>query len=292
MAFDISTFASQLNMSAEDRTAAEALFGKYPTAGSAIETFLESQVATRLTPLQTAIEQKTRDLDAQFETLASIRTGDSAEFDRVQKEVERLSADRAALEARARKIASDAGLNPDEALRDLRTEPVVQPKNDPPAFDPRAIANEVNRGSLAALHNAALADDIADEHFALTGKRLSRVELLTKTQEMVKRTGNGNLGLREVWESEYGIGQIRADRNEAAIQQRISDAVAQREQALRDELALRPAVSDTPQFHSQTPIVAALTKDQKDTPVRVGGVPEGVQAAVAAYRKNMAGRAA
>ena len=287
MAFDYSQFASELGLSADDRAALDSLFGKYPAAATKIDGFLESQVSARVTPLQAEIAKKQQDLDGQFDTLASIRTGDSAAYDKVLKQYEDTAASMAALKIRASKIATDAGLNPDEVFKDLHTDSVARPPvKDPDTYDPQKVAGVINSGMLIATRASLEAADIADDHFALTGQRLSRMELLDKYQETVKRTGNPNLTIKSVWETAYEIPKIKEAKREEAVQARIKDEVTRATQALRDEMALRTSTSETPHFHTETPIFAALTKDQQTQPVRVSGVPEGVAAAVATYQKN------
>jgi len=294
MSFDLNKFVSDLQMTPEDKAGLEALFGKYPTAPTVIDSAVTAEVDARLTPLRTQLESKQADLDAQFETLASIRNKDSEAYDQAVAKAEKLSGDMAVLKARIQRIGTDTGVDVEPYLKDL-TVPEPKPSgngnSDQPAFDPAKFMAEANRAALNAFTSAAEMEDLAQEHQTLFGKPLSRVELIGALRETVKRTGNGNLGLRDVWEQKYNVGAKRSEQAEADVQRRITEAVKKRETELADEAALRGTSGDpvAPPFVG-SPALAALTKDQK--PRTVGGVSERVASAIADYDKSRRDRLA
>jgi archaellum component FlaD/FlaE len=132
-------------------------------------------------------------------------------------------------------------------------------------------------------------EDLADEHRTLFGKPMSRVELVSALQEEVKRTGNGNIGLREVFEKKFNVAGKREEVREAEVQRRITDAVKARETAMADEYALRSTNQPAFQNDNPSPIFASLRKEG-DKPTHVAGVPEAVVASIAAFRKIRADR--
>lgn len=290
MAFDHKIFANELGMSEEDRTALDALFVKYPSAGTKIDGVLTAQVEARLTPLQQAIEVKQRELDAQFDTLATVRTGDSETLDRLQHQFEKTTGERAVLEARFRKVAAESGLNADELLKDLTpAEPAPKAAKTTETFGRDDIMALSNIAALSAFENAALLEDLAAEHQTLFGKPMSRADLIQTLREDVKKTQNPNLGLRDVFERKFNVAAKREELNEAAVQKRINDAVSARETSLRDEMALRSSsAAPTNPNHAPSPIFAGVGDSAK--PVAIKGIDPGVSAAILDFRKRQSER--
>ena len=291
---DYKKFADDLGLADEDKTALLALFEKKPDVVGKVESFLDTQVQAKLTPLQTELATKQKDLDAQFETLASIRGGDEQAIAAAEKKIETLASQSAILQERLRRVATDAGLNAEDILKDLslETKPVVKPTVETPAFDSAKFLGEANRAALSAFENAALMEDLAQEHQTLFGKPMSRVELIAALKDTVKRTGNPNIGLRDIFEQKFNVTAKREEIREADVQRRIADAVKARETSLNDEFALRQTQQGVPQrpAEERSPILATL--QDKDKPAHIGGLPEAVVASIADYRKRMSERKA
>ncbi len=279
----------------EIRTSLYGLYEKDPSLVSKVEGVLSAQVAARLTPLQTELQTKQRDLDAQFDTLASIRGNDGVAIAAAEGRIEKLAAERAVLEARLRNVAGQAGLDADELLKDIAKEPAVQPQPKiDSSFDPTQLLKQVNQVGLNAAEQAFLMEDIASEHQQLFGKPMSRGELWNEVKETVKRTGNVNLGLRDVWERKYDVGKKRDEIRERDVQQRIDAAVAAAKTAQMDELALR-SQSHTPvnPMAEQSPFFKSMTGKEGVTPVQLqSAVPESVRAAMADFAKRRSERKA
>jgi hypothetical protein len=292
MAFDPSSFASELGMSAEDKAALDALFGKYPTAVTKLESVLASEVETRLNPLKTELEAKQKDLDAQFETLASIRGNDQGAIDAAEKRAEKLASEVAVLTARMRRVGSETGVDVEPYLKDLAEAPPA--KKEPVAnleFDPNAIIAQANRIGLTSLRASAELRNLEREHEKLfPNEPFDGLKLLEDLQERVKRTGNQNIGFREVWESKYNVPAKRAEQTEAEVQRRIAEAVQKKEIELNDAAALRGTTGQEPApAFVGSPAFSALTKDQK--PRTINGVPDIVASAIADYHKGQQDRA-
>ena len=280
MAFNYEAFAKDIGMADEDRTALDALFGKYPKAVTQLESYIGSELETRMKPLQEEFTTKQRDLDAQFETLANVRGGDAQAIEAAEKKAEKLASDMAVLKSRMERMGTDAGIDVSPYLKDIviGAPPVPDPKKvDPPAFDPAKFMNDANRIGLSAFENSALLEDLAAEHRHLFGKEMSRVELIQTLKDTVKRTGNPNLGLRDVFEQKFDVAKRKAELNEEGVQARIKAEVEKATTAVRDELALRGPTGETRVFNG-SPAFALLTKDQK--PTVINGQNEGVREAV------------
>ena len=285
MAFDVEKFASDIGMAAEDRTQLDALFGKYPKAKTAIDTFIGSELEARLSPLKTEYEKKQADLDAQFDTLASIRGGDEQAIKAAEQRAEKLASDMAVLKTRMERIGTDAGIDVTPYLKDIVIgEPKVDPqKTEPPTFDTAKLMNDVNRVGLSAFENAALMEDLATEHQLLFGKPMSRVELIQTLKDTVKRTGNPNLGLRDVFDTKFNVAARRAELAEQQVQERIKAEVEKATTAVRDELALRGPQGEPTTF-SGSPALQLLTADRK--PTVINGQNEAVRAAIADWTQR------
>ena len=121
MTFDPKAFAAELGLPDEDRAALLGLFDKHPEVTGKLEGLLTAQVTARLAPLQTELETKQRDLDAQFETLSSIRGGDADAIAKAEARIEKLSSQTAVLQARIRSVAETNGLDAEALLKDIDT---------------------------------------------------------------------------------------------------------------------------------------------------------------------------
>jgi hypothetical protein len=283
MAFDYKNFADQLGLKDEDKTALFGLFEKNPEVIGKLEGLLSTQVSTQLAPLKAELEAKQRDLDSQFDVLSSIRGNDATAIAAAEARIEKLSSQVAVTTERLRRVATDNGLNADDILKDLALAPLPEKKTvDASAYDETKVLSAVNRSALAAFQNSVLMEDLADEHRTLFGKPMSRVELVNALQEEVKRTGNGNIGLREVFEKKFNVAGKREELREADTQRRIEDARKAERTAMADEYALRSTNQPLPQNENPSPIFTALKTDK---PTHVAGVPEAVVASIASYRK-------
>lgn len=293
MSFNVKEFLTEIGLPEEDQVAALALFGKHPDAAQKIEAKFSSAMSAA-EALRVEVEANKARLDAEWETLAGIRSGDAEAVEKANKEIERLTTRAAALELRFRNTAASAGINADEALKDLGAAPVVERKVDTTmTFDEAALLKKTGAQAWTAFTQSALVEDIAAEHQELFGKPLrNRVELLSKYHDEVKRTGNPNLTVRDIWEKENNVQAKRGEIAEAGIQARITAAVEQAKREATDAAALRTLPPEVTRFE-HSPVLAQLTpKSPEGTVVRTNGISEGVQAAIAGFRKLREGAAA
>lgn len=291
MAFDVKKFAEEIGLAEEDRATLFGMFEKNPNILGKVETVFGREVETRLSPLQQELVTKQRDLDAQFDTLASIRGNDGEAIAAAEQRIEKLASERAILETRLRSVAASNGLDAEALLKDISKEAVVPPRVDSPVFDEAKFMAAANRSSLSAFENSALMEDIAEQHRELFGKPMSRVELIGALKETVKRTGNTNLGLKDVWEQKYNVSAKRDEIREADVQKRIDAAVSAAKTAQMDEIALR-GQSQTPVNgpNEQSPFFKTFTKAEGVTPVAIQGLPDAVRASMADFARRRAER--
>src|ERR1700682_1726908 len=192
-------------------------FDKNPDAVTKVSTHLTSELATA----QRALDDSKAKIDAEWETLSSIRGGDADAIAKSEQRIEDLASKNAVLEARLRKVAADAGVDPETVLKDLTVVPVkkVEPTVDTTmAFDPKKLLEQTGRQAWTAFEQAALVEDLAADHLELFGKPLKdRVGLLAAYREEVKRTGNANLSVRDVWEKTNNVPAKREELRAAEV---------------------------------------------------------------------------
>lgn len=287
MPLDLKQFAADFGLSPEDQTTLYAIFDKNPQIGDKLTGLMTSQVQAALQPLQADLERKSKDLDDQFATLESVRGTDSATLDAANKRVEAAAQQVTLAQERIKRMATDFGVDPSPWLADL-TPPEASKVQPPPKIDTPMDGSKIlaTAGVQAwnALRSSAELQDIAQEHATLFGKPLANsLTLLDQLQEKVKRTGNGNITLRDIWNEAYKVDDKRKELQEADVKRRETEAYERGKREAADAAALGTAANQAPPPFVQSPVLAQLTKD---APARVSGVPEGVVAAIADYRQR------
>ena len=293
MPFDPLTFAKEIGLSPEDRTALMGLFDKYPAAGEKLTAMVSSEVQSQLAPLQTDLAKKTKDLDDQFALLESVRGADSQTLETAQKRTEQAMTAVTMAQERIRRLATQAGVDPEDWLKDLASAPTALSPTpngntkapvESPMFDSTKLLQQSGLQAWNAFRSSVEMQDIISEHQTLFGKPLSNaLAMVDKLQDRVKRTGNGNLTLRDIWHEEYKVPEKRLELQEADIKKRETDAYERGKREAADAAALGSSTVQQPVAFAQSPVLAQLTKD---APTRVSGVPEGVVAAIADYRQR------
>jgi len=297
MTFDPQKFASDLGMSAEDSAALMGIYGRYPEAPKRFDAVFESEVSARMTPLQADLTKKEKDLDAQFETLSTVRGADSETIDKAHRDVEAARAALTVAQERIKRVATEAGLDPTPFLEGIAvtapvTQPVVKTTVDS-TMDANAILRQAGMNAWNALTSAADLQDIAQEHHVLFGKPMTNSrQLLDKLADRVKRTGNQNLTLRDVWSEEFKVEDKRNEIREADVTTRIKTAVDAARREEQDKAALGSTQNLMPaSVLGSSPVMDAVRAD-KNANTQVRGLPEAVVASMADYRKRIAARVA
>lgn len=280
MPFDFKKLAADIGFSEEDKQTLYGLFEKNPDVVGKFETVLSAEVNARVSPAAAELEAKRAELDAQFDTLASIRGGDATAIAAAERRAETLASQHAILESRFRAVATQNGLDPDELLKDIAPTPKAAEKPVSQSFDPDALLRQANLGSLNAFEQSLLVEDLVTQHKALFGTDMNRTEMWSKFRDTVKRTGNTELRLNDFYETHYNVKAKRDELAEAAVQQRIKTALDADRVARADEAALRTTNQPPASFRPESPVFAAVKGAQ---PAAVGGIPDAVVAAMKSW---------
>jgi phage terminase small subunit len=295
MALDVKQFAAELGLSPEDQATLFGLFDKNPGVGDKLTGLMTTQVEAALTPLKADLARKSKDLDDQFATLDSVRGGDAATLEAANRRVEQAVAAVTTARERLRRMATDFGADPEAWSKDIEVPGAGTPPHKPavPAAGPAPVESPMDAQRILAtaglqawnaLRSGAELNDIATEHAKIFGTPLpNQLGLLDRLQDRVKRTGNGNLTLREIWQEEYKVVDKQRELQEADIKRRETDAYERGKREAADAAALGTQHNAAPPPFVQSPVLAQLTKD---TPAHVAGVPEGVLAAISDYRQR------
>src|SRR5262245_12940407 len=299
MAIDLKQFAADLGLNADDQTALYALFDKNPQVADRITGLMQTQIDTALEPLRTDLARKSKDLDDQFATLESVRGSDSATLEAANRRGEQAGASVTLAKERLRRMATDFGADPDAWSKDIEV-PMPGARPTTPAsptapttpvetpMDPQRILATAGLQAWNALRSSAEIHDIAQEHARIFGQPLANsLSLLDKLQDRVRRTGNGNVTLRDIWQDEYKVADKIKEQQETDIKRRETEAYERGKREAADAAALGTTTQQGPPVFVQSPVLAQLTKDQ---PTHISGVPEGVVAAIADYRQRQLAR--
>jgi hypothetical protein len=286
--FDPQRFATDLGLDADGQAAMLGLFDKYPTAKEKFTSLITAQVESAMAPLRADLQKRATDVENEMAMLESVRSADSATLDTAHKRVETAMTAVTTAQERIRRLATQAGVDPEEWLKDLSTTPSPPPESkkpvvDSPMLDSTKLLQQSGLQAWNAFRSSVEMQDIINEHATLFGKPLNNaLALVDKLQDRVKRTGNGNLTLRDIWHDEYKVPEKRQELQEAQVKKREDDAYERGKREAADSAALGSTTVQQPVF-AQSPVLAQLTKD---APTRVMGLPEGVVAAIADYRQR------
>lgn len=288
MPIDLKQFATELGLNADDQATLYALFDKNPQVGDKLTGLMTAQVESALTPLRTDLARKSKDLDDQFATLESVRGTDSATLDAANQRVEQAVTAVTLAQERIKRMATDFGVDAAPWLKDLASPEAKPTPSSTPApietpMEMQKFMQTVGLQDWNVLRTGAELADLAHEHVKLFGQPLAQKALLDTLQDRVKRTGNGNLTLREIWSEQYKVDEKLKEQQETEVKRRETDAYERGKREAADAAALGTTTNQAPPAFVQSPVLAQLTKDQ---PTHVSGVPEGVVAAIADYRQR------
>lgn len=198
--------------------------------------------------LKTEAEEATRKAEAWYSTNTKWREDNEAKHNEALKAREQADAELAIHRAKIKVLAEQGLIDPEDPAFKLVGQPITkaEPKGQyltQEALDALLAKKEAAMGSNFA-DAFTFFEDLADEHFQLTGQRLKRQELL----EELKKSPNSNL--QQVWEKKHNILQVRADIAAKAEQERTQKAVAEalakdRSERATDAHAFRPRDLDT-----------------------------------------------
>lgn len=200
------------------------------------------------------------------------------------KERETAFAELEAHRARIKVLAEQGLIDPEDPT--LAVAAQVKPKDDggngkgTNYLTQEALMEALAKKDAELVSAIANFEDLADEHFQLTGQRLKRADFM---QAMIK---NPNKTMYQVWEEGYGITQKRKELEEASIQRRIDEARAEERAKVLSERAT-DALNPNPASLSRGDdkhIISLFTSDKNNA--RQTGRTPGVAEAVASWERG------
>lgn len=218
----------------------------------------------------------TKEVDlTKFQTsLGEWKAGAEGKFNKAISDREKADRNLAAALAKLRAVATANGLDEEAILKDIEV-PVVPEKKTIPDFDASGF---VRKEDLArGIQDSALVDasihDVAMEYQELTGKPLRGAA------EMVQEAIQKGLSIKAYAEQKFGFAKLRADRDEAAVQERIKKGVEEGVTTRLSEANLHGAVAPGRSDLKGSPV---LRSGGFAPPAKEAG-ESGVGAAVAAF---------
>lgn len=174
--------------------------------------------------LKTEYETLNEKLNADLAEFASMTASEQGEATKLRERIEKAEEAAFKLTQKITRYAETNGIDAKELLGDV--EPVVRKKEDPPPFDDKALRGELRTqiGGVAnyLLDLTAVVDDIADEHFRLTGQRFNRREFIAGIKADIAAGKTDNIDPLKRWETAHNIPTLRTE----AETKRQTDAIA------------------------------------------------------------------
>jgi len=256
--------------------------------GSALRQADYSRVMSEVQKAQKAVEDSAaalklkEDQVTQYQQqLGQWKAGADVNFKKAIQEREALEKKTTAALARLKSLAVANGLSEEEVLKDLEVAPVAnnQPDNTQPQFD---TSQFVRREDIQkTVQESALIDasihDVAVRHLELTGKPLK------DASKLVAEAIQARMTIGDYAAKKYDYAKLEQEAQEAAINQRVKDAVeAERTKILSDAglpgagTGLRTDLKGSPLFQGDGPL----------KPPTQGTEGSGISAAVAAFNSG------
>lgn len=247
-----------------------------------------------------ALQKKQTELDAANERLneemlaiAEARNAGEPITAQMRKDLADARAEVTRLQTVVTSRATELGLDPKDVLGEVtppKREDPVQPTVDLKGYVKDADVNKALGNTLAySMDVMGELDAIKDEHFELTGKRLSTKDILAEVRARASDPNNVNkdgtykrpVDVRAIWEEKHNIPTVRSEKAKAQHDQEIKEAEERGAQRVRSEGAL-PGEQPTGR-HS--PVLTRLqqsaekSKAAGDAETRHAPPPRGSQAA-------------
>lgn len=246
--FDLKAFGTDLGLSTEELGQIETVLGKPERLAALEKNQLRqsdySKQANALKTAQTELQTKSDRLTAEMAEWATLTAAEKDASSKQREALEKTQQQVLKLQQRVTKIATDAGLDPAQAL-----EGIDQPakREDPPPPPPIDTSKFVGVDQFQALNNylfnlTAELPMIAQEHFDLTGERLDTRALHAEILN-ISKDPKANIDPRAIWEAKYAIPAKRAAQVTAARALEIKTAEERGYNQARSEAALPVAPS-------------------------------------------------
>ncbi len=224
-------WAKDNGLNAEEQAAMEKLLGEdrskkaagYGLRQDAFDRKMNEEKAV-LDAQRRKLDESSANLESLMRTTAEIQDEAKRDGTRISAENKKLIEKAAKLEASVRKQAMDAGLDPDEVIKQIGVDAAVaEPRREETPLEPKVdLGKRFLEERVKTLFTDAELADIADEHKELTGKRLSRKEVIEYALEQAKR--GRDMTPTQAWEELHKIPELRATKNEESVNARIEAA--------------------------------------------------------------------
>ena len=273
-----------LDLTAEEKTQAQALLGneKVVKAINKDLSSIQSESSRLMDESRAAAAAAKADKEAYFGTVNTWKEEQEKKLTTVQEQARKDRETMAAFKARMESLTA-AGLIAEEDWKELSeadktaaaraaADNVRTTSNNDP--DPRYVSQSE---AEMYLQWPALIADIQAEHYQLTGKVLTDTsKLVTKAQaEKGKKT------LRQVWEEEYKVPEIRAAAQEKTQKEHDDTIRRETEQRVRQEMTASP--TSRPITGINSPVLVSAAKAQAAATAAGAGNNKGVERALAAH---------
>lgn len=218
------------------------------------------------------LKEADENLESGLRSVASLKDQLAADLEKGKVSWQEAERRAIALEATVRRLATEAGTDPDEALKQAGIEAKAVKTDDrrdaPPDWEERLKAID-GRATNEARHSFMTGiemEDVADEHRELFGTRLSRAELVAYASQQATR--GRKLTPQQAWEEKYEVGkkreELRASREKTEREQLVKDT----ETRVRSEMVMSGGtgrVNSGPGMLS--PVLQLERKDAQGNPI-------------------------
>lgn len=264
MAFDIGKWGADLGLSADEVKQAEALLNKPERIAKLEKGYLAQADYSRqmnegqkkLGDAQADYERRGKELQESLEAMDRLRGDTTGALEKEQKRAQALEERAIRSEMVLRRVATQAGLEPDEVVKEIGVE--VVPRTDvKPAptedltkmFD--QFGQRVGTGFRTMAEMQGELFDIQAEHQALFGKPLVGSKALI--DEVLK--SGGKVSVRDVWEKTHNVAQAKEEAHEKEIERRISEARKDEGIKVRSEMELGVSRGSESGFEFDSPVL-------------------------------------
>lgn len=188
---------------------------------------------------QDKLDKANENLNAEMVALATVQADGGKVTAKMREDLQKAEQDVLKLTHTVRKVATDAGLDPEEVLKGTA---VVVPVVAPVAPDLTGyLKSEDFNKHAQQLANIALTLPaelmaIAQEHFDLTGQRLDTRTIVAEIQTRAgSRNNQKSLNPREIWEETHKIPDVRATKSKTEFDAAIKAAEDRGREAERSQ---------------------------------------------------------
>lgn len=296
MPFDVDAFVAELGVSPEDAGQVKALFGRVPELGNRVHRKAEAdryfnQKQTEAQQILETANTKVREAEDQLAALATWKQAKEGDLKSAAKAVEDARTEAFRVKQALERASTEVGFDAKSYLDGIVTTPPgngqVAPVT-PAAVNTDEFVRRETLGNVLVGNLRAQAEllSVAREHRELFGKELDNPEALVDAMLEEARRGNPNATVRTVWEKVHNVPGRRGEVANAAVEQRIAEAVEAARVEERSAAALRgnTGAPDGP----ASPVLGANVRQVNTTT----GQAASVSAAVSEFHRIRAQRGA